>query len=241
MLYVVGLGPGDVKQMTPEAQEVLKEVDVIVGYTTYIKLVREFIKGKEIVNTGMRREVDRCQAAIDLAKEGKEVAVISSGDAGIYAMAGLIYELLESSKEDLDVKVIPGITASVGGAALLGAPLMNDFCHISLSDIMTPWDMIEKRLHMAAKGDFVICLYNPRSKNRSEHLSNALNIIKQYKGGDIYVGIVKDVGRKGEKSIITTIDELDVELVDMTTTVIVGNKFTRVYNNVMFTPRGYNL
>ena len=241
MLYIVGLGPGSEELMSPMAKEVLDKVDVVVGYTTYIKLVKDFIKDKEVVNTGMKREIDRCQTAIDIAQTGKEVAVISSGDSGIYGMAGLIIELLASQQSNLPVKVIPGITASIGGAALLGAPLMNDFCHISLSDLMTPWEMIEKRLHAAAQGDFVICLYNPKSKGRPKHLVKALQIIASYKGDETVVGLAKDIGRKDEEVVITTIKDLDDSLVDMTTTVIVGNRFTKIYNGMMYTPRGYDL
>ncbi|AEA00669.1 MULTISPECIES: precorrin-3B C(17)-methyltransferase [Aerococcus] len=240
MLYIVGLGPGDKDLMTKECLEVLDQVEIIVGYKTYIALIEDLIGGKEVYSTGMKGEIDRCQKAIELAKDtGKDIAVVCSGDSGIYAMAGLIFELLASQEEDIPVKVIPGLSAGIAGAANLGAPLMNDFCFISLSDLMTPWAMIEKRLHAAAQGDFVICLYNPRSKGRPKHLAKALEIIKSYKGGDIVVGIVKDVGRKEEETIITTIDELDEEVVDMTTTVIVGNRFTKVYKNWMYTPRGY--
>lgn len=241
MLYIVGLGPGSMEQMSPQALQAIEDADYIVGYTTYINLVRDLIKDKHVVNTGMKQEIARCEKAIELALEGKDVAVISSGDSGIYGMAGLIFELLRSKEIHLDVQVIPGITASIAGGALLGAPLMNDFCHISLSDLMTPWEMIEKRLHAAAQADFVICLYNPRSKGRPKHLEKALDIISKYKGTDVLVGIVKDVGRKKEQSILTTIGELDETLVDMTTTVVVGNKFTKEYDGWMYTPRGYDL
>lgn len=241
MLYVVGLGPGGSEQLSFEAKEAILNSDVIVGYVTYMKLVKDLVKGKELVHNGMRQEVERCQKAIDIAIEGKDVAVISSGDAGVYGMAGLILELIHTQKIDIPVKVIPGITASIGGAALLGAPLMNDFCHISLSDLMTPWEMIEKRLHAASDADFVICLYNPRSKGRPHHLKTSLDIMKQYKGEDTVVGIAKDVGRAKEEIILTTIKDLDENLVDMTTVVIVGNKETYVSNGRMVTPRGYTL
>ncbi len=241
MLYVVGLGPGEKEKMSLEAIEALNQAEVIVGYTTYIRLIKELVGDKEIVSTGMKQEIDRCQKALDLAKSGKEVAVISSGDAGVYGMAGLILELASKMPEKVDVKMIPGITASIAGAALLGAPLMNDFCHISLSDLMTPWEIIEKRLHAAASADFVICLYNPRSKGRPKHLAKALEIILQYKPADTIVGLAKDVGRKKETTILTTIHELDDTLVDMTTVVLVGNKETFVFDNQMITPRGYQL
>lgn len=240
MLYVIGLGPGSSELMAPAAVEAMEKCDVIVGYSTYMRLVRDYTKGKEIVTNGMRGEVERCQEAINIAKTGKNVGVISSGDAGVYAMAGLILELMEEGS-DIEVKVIPGITASIGAAALMGAPLMNDFCHISLSDLMTPWEVIEKRLHAAAQGDFVICLYNPRSKGRPEHLRTALNIISQYKSVDTIVGLGKDIGRKHENIVLTTIKDLDETLVDMTTVVIIGNKETYIKNGYMLTPRGYSL
>ncbi|EAF2117015.1 precorrin-3B C(17)-methyltransferase [Listeria monocytogenes] len=241
MIYVIGIGPGDKRLMTGEALQAIEDADVIVGYVTYIKLIKELIKDKEVVKTGMRREIDRCQEAVDIALTGKKVAVVSSGDAGIYGMAGLVLELAEKSNPDLEVKVIPGITASIGAAAVLGAPIMHDFCHISLSDLMTPWEVIEKRLTHAAIADFVVCFYNPRSKGRANHLANAFQKMMEYKSGDTVVGIVKDVGRKEERKIITTMRDIDYELVDMTTMVIVGNKETYVKNGKMITPRGYTL
>ncbi|EKZ1617719.1 precorrin-3B C(17)-methyltransferase [Listeria monocytogenes] len=241
MIYVIGIGPGDKRLMTGEALQAIEDAEVIVGYVTYIKLIKELIKEKEVVKTGMRREIDRCQEAVDIALTGKKVAVVSSGDAGIYGMAGLVLELAEKSNPDLEVKVIPGITASIGAAAVLGAPIMHDFCHISLSDLMTPWEVIEKRLTHAAMADFVVCFYNPRSKGRANHLANAFQKMMEYKSEDTVVGIVKDVGRKEERKIITTMQGIDYELVDMTTMVIVGNKETYVKNGKMITPRGYSL
>ncbi|AXY26121.1 precorrin-3B C(17)-methyltransferase [Suicoccus acidiformans] len=241
MLTVVGMGPGSFNNMTPAAHQAIENAEVIVAYQYYLQFFEEIIEGKEVISTGMTGEIERCRQAVNVALQGKEVALVSSGDSGIYAMAGLVFEILAAETLELEVKVIPGITASIAGAALLGAPLMNDFCHISLSDLMTPWEMIEKRLHAAAQGDFVICLYNPRSKGRPKHLAKALDIIREYKGGDIVVGIVKDIDREGEQAIITSIDTLDEELVDMTTTVIVGNKYTKVYGDYMYTPRGYDL
>ncbi|PZF87652.1 precorrin-3B C(17)-methyltransferase [Listeria ivanovii] len=241
MIYVIGIGPGDKRLMTGEALQAIEEADVIVGYVTYIKLIKELIKDKEIVKTGMRREIDRCQEAVNIALTGKNVAVVSSGDAGIYGMAGLVLELAEKSNPELEVKVVPGITASIGAAAVLGAPIMHDFCHISLSDLMTPWEVIEKRLLHAAMADFVVCFYHPRSKGRANHLANAFQKMMEFKSADTIVGIVKDVGRKEERKIITTMREMDYELVDMTTMVIVGNKETYVKNGKMITPRGYSL
>lgn len=241
MIYVIGIGPGCRDLMTQEAIAAMEDAEVIVGYKTYIKLVEEFIKDKEVVQNGMRKEVDRCQDAIDIAKTGKKVAVISSGDAGIYGMAGLILELITKQNLDIPVKVIPGVTASIGAAAVLGAPIMHDFCHISLSDLMTPWEVIEKRLRLAAEADFVICLYNPRSKGRSEHLAKAFKIMGEFKDGSTPVGIVKDVGRADQEKFICTFDTMDFERVDMTTMVIIGNKSTYIKDDLMITPRGYTV
>ena len=241
MIYVIGIGPGCRDLMTQEAIAAMEDAEVIVGYKTYIKLVEEFIKDKEVVQNGMRKEVDRCQDAIDIAKNGKKVAVISSGDAGIYGMAGLILELITKQNLDIPVKVVPGVTASIGAAAVLGAPIMHDFCHISLSDLMTPWEVIEKRLRLAAEADFVICLYNPRSKGRSEHLAKAFKIMGEFKAGSTPVGIVKDVGRADQEKFICTFDTMDFERVEMTTMVIIGNKSTYIKDDLMITPRGYTV
>ena len=241
MIYVIGIGPGCRDLMTQEAISAMEDAEVIVGYKTYIKLVEDFVKDKEVVQNGMRKEVDRCQDAIDIAKTGKKVAVISSGDAGIYGMAGLILELITKQELDIPVKVVPGVTVSIGAAAVLGAPIMHDFCHISLSDLMTPWEVIEKRLRLAAEADFVICLYNPRSKGRSEHLANAFKIMGEFKDGSTPVGIVKDVGREDQEKFICTFDTMDFERVDMTTMVIIGNKSTYIHDDLMITPRGYTV
>ncbi len=241
MLYIVGLGPGAQRQMTQEALDVLAKVDTIVGYITYIHLVADLIKDKKVVTTGMRGEIERSQKAIEIAKTGEDVAIISSGDAGIYGMAGLILEMAAKQEEHIDIKVIPGVTASIAAAAALGAPLMNDFCHISLSDLMTPWDVITQRIDAAAKADFVICLYNPRSKGRPNNLRQALDIILKYKSPETVVGIGKDVSRRHEIDKVTTIQDLDETEVNMTTIVIVGNKNTFVSDGRMVTPRGYTL
>lgn len=241
MLYVVGLGPGSKAMMTQEAREVIEQTKTIVGYATYVRLIEDMIEGKELVVTGMRGEIDRCKKALEIAQTGKDVAIISSGDAGVYGMAGLIMDLASKQGAKVEIKVVPGVTASIAAAAHLGAPLMNDFCHISLSDLMTPWEVIEKRLHAAAAADFVICLYNPRSKGRPHHLRKALDIISQYKAGTTVVGIGKDVARPKEIDEITTIDDLDETMVNMTSIVIVGNKETYVHDGRMITPRGYQL
>ncbi len=241
MIYVVGIGPGSKDMMTLEAIKAMENADVIVGYKTYINLITEFIQDKEVVSNGMRQEIDRCKRAVEIAKEGKTVAVISSGDAGIYGMAGLILELTAKEETEVPVKVVPGVTASIGAAAILGAPIMHDFCHISLSDLLTPWEVIEKRLRLAAEADFVVCLYNPRSKGRSEHLAKAFEIMGEFKDGSIPVGIVKDVGRENEEKFLCTFDTMDFERVDMTTMVIIGNKSTFIDGDKMITPRGYTV
>ena len=241
MIYVIGIGPGCESLMTLEAINAMKDAEVIVGYKTYIELVKDFIVDKEVVQNGMRKEIERCREAIEIAKTGKKVAVVSSGDAGIYGMAGLILELVTKEECNIEVKVIPGVTASIGAAAVLGAPIMHDFCHISLSDLMTPWEVIEKRLRLAAEADFVICLYNPRSKGRSEHLAKAFEIMGEFKDKSTPVGIVKDVGREKEEKFICTFETMDFERVDMTTMVIIGNKATYIHDDLIITPRGYEV
>lgn len=241
MIYVIGIGPGCKDLMTMEAIKSIGDADVIVGYKTYVDLVKDLIDNKEVVQNGMRKEIERCREAIEIAKTGKKVAVISSGDAGIYGMAGLILELVTKENLDIKVKIIPGVTASIGAAAVLGAPIMHDFCHISLSDLMTPWEVIEKRLRLAAEADFVICLYNPRSKGRSEHLAKAFEIMGEFKDKSTPVGIVKDVGRKNEEKFICTFGTMDFEKVDMTTMVIIGNKATYIHDDLIITPRGYEV
>lgn len=241
MIYVIGIGPGGKEYMTLEAIEAIKNSDVIVGYKTYINLIEDMISDKEVVQNGMRKEIDRCKMAVEIAKEGKNVAVVSSGDSGIYGMAGLILELVVKEDEDIKVKVVPGVTASIAAASVLGAPIMHDFCHISLSDLLTPWEVIEKRLRLAAEADFVVCLYNPRSNGRSEHLARAFEIMGEFKDGSTPVGIVKDAGREGEEKHICTFDTMNFEIVDMTTMVIVGNKSTFIDKDMMITPRGYTV
>ncbi len=199
MINVVGIGPGDIKMLTYEAKKAIEDSAVIIGYKTYIKLIEELISDKEIVSNGMKQEIDRCKEAIEIANTGKNVAVISSGDAGVYGMAGLILELLDVEKSDMKVNIIPGVTASTAAAALLGSPLMHDYCHISLSDLLTPMELIEKRVELAAEADFVICFYNPRSKGREGHLERAFDLIKKHKKDTTIVGIVKNAARENEE------------------------------------------
>lgn len=237
-VYVVGLGPGADKQMTMEAQEVMKLCPVIVGYTVYVDLVKEQYPDKVFLTTPMTQEVKRCQMALEEAKKGQDVAMICSGDAGVYGMAGL---MLETGKEypDVEIQIIPGITAANGGAAVLGAPLMHDFAVISLSDLLTPWEKIEKRVKAAAMADFVICLYNPSSKKRKDYLKKACEMMLEYKAGETICGTVRNIGREGEECHILTLQELRDTEVDMFTTVFIGNEQTIELNGKMVTPRGY--
>ena len=241
-IYVVGTGPGNIEHITPYAQRAIRVSDVIVGYSTYVELIRDMIIDKEVFKTGMTREIERCRKAVELALGGKSVAVISGGDPGIYAMAGLVFQLLkeEGRQPPLPlVEVIPGISALNACAARLGAPLMHDFASISLSDRLTPWSIIENRINAAAMADFVIIFYNPRSKGRAGHINKARKLILKHCSPETPVGIVKGAMRDGEKIIITDLDKmLDYEI-DMQTTVIIGNSRTFLWNDRMITPRGY--
>lgn len=242
--YVVGIGPGSPEQITPQATAALAAADVIAGYGTYIKLVQPLFPDKEYLQTGMTGEVKRCQLALEQAQAGRTVAMISSGDAGVYGMAGLVLQLAaEICPEQVEVVPVPGITAASSGAALLGAPLMHDFAVISLSDRLTPWEKIAKRLQCAAEADFCLVLYNPRSHGRPELLGRAREIISEHKSGQTPVGIVKNIGRPGEQTIVTTLSELDEEQVDMFSTVFIGNSQTYIQQTPagpkIVTPRGY--
>ena len=239
-VYVVGLGPGGVEQMTRRAQETLAACDVIAGYNVYIDLIKDDYKDKEFLSTGMRKEVERCKLAIEEALKGKTVAMVSSGDAGVYGMAGIMYQIAAEYPE-LDVEVVPGITAACSGAAVLGAPLISDFTLISLSDLLTPWEKIEKRLDLASQADFVICLYNPSSFKRHDYLQKACDIMQKNQRADVPAGIVRNIGREGEEYEIMTLAELRDAQVDMFSTVIIGNSQTEVINNKMITPRGYKI
>ncbi|KYH35510.1 cobalt-precorrin-3B C(17)-methyltransferase [Clostridium tepidiprofundi DSM 19306] len=235
-LYVIGLGPGGVEYLTIRAKKAIEESDIIVGYTKYIHMVRPLLEGKEIFSTGMRGEEDRCRKAIELSKD-KIVSVISTGDSGIYGMAGLILQL----KNDNDVEIIPGVTASSSAASVLGAPLMHDNCNISLSDLMTPYELIKKRVELAAKGDFVISLYNPKSNGRPHYLRECMNIIRKYRTSNTPVGVVKNALRDGQKISIFTIENFDDSIVDMLSIVIVGNSQSYIKNGRIITPRGYKI
>ena len=236
-LYVVGIGPGGREHMTYKAVEVIKECDVIVGYTPYIEYLGDLVEGKELFSTGMRGEVERCKAAIELVKEGKNTAIVSTGDAGLYGMAGPILELTEG----IEVEIVPGVTAAFSAASELGAPIMHDYASISLSDLLTPWEVIENRVEKAAEADFIITIYNPKSRGRKDHLEKVIGRILKHRSGKTPVGIVKNSGRDGREIIITTLDEIDYNKVDMLSVLIIGNSNTYIKENRIVTPRGYNI
>lgn len=229
--------------MTPQAKEAILGADCVVGYLTYLDLIKDLIKDKETVGTAMMQEVDRCQQAVDLAKAGHQVVVVSSGDSGIYGMAGLVMELANKvpAEERPQVDIIPGLSAVNVAAAVLGAPLMHDFAVISLSDLMTPWDLIKKRAALSAEGDMVIALYNPRSKKRITHLDEVRDIVLRFRDPKTPVGIVQKAGRAGQHMVISDLEHFTKEEVDMQTLVIIGNSQTYVENGRMITPRGYKL
>ena len=237
-LYVIGLGPGGAEDMSGRARAAIESCEVVAGYTVYVDLLREEFPDKEILTTPMRKEVERCRMALEEAVAGRNVAMVCSGDPGVYGMAGLIYELAHEYPP-VDIKVIPGVSASNGGAAVLGAPLMHDYCVISLSDLLTPWEKIEKRLIAVAEADFVISLYNPSSHKRPDYLQKACDILLAHKDGETVCGTVRNIGREGEEASIMTLAELRDTPVDMFTTVFIGNSQTVELDGRMVTPRGY--
>jgi precorrin-3B C17-methyltransferase len=254
-LFVLGIGPGSPDHLTKRAIDVLASVDVVAGYTTYIELIRPLIEGKKIISTGMTKELERVEAAIELARSGKSCAIVSSGDPGIYAMAGLVFETCQikniniappvrsttnlNDKGSLLVEVVPGIPALCAGASLLGAPLTHDFAAISLSDLLTPWEVIEKRIEAAARADFVIVLYNPKSKKRIWQLEKAQQILLAYRDKNTPVGIVVSAMRSKQDVRIVPLTQLHEAHVDMQTTVFVGSSQSSQYLDFMITPRGY--
>lgn len=235
---MVGIGPGEYEQMTIKAIKALEESDVIIGYTVYVELIEKYFKDKTLLTTPMKKEVDRCVLAFEEAKKGQTVSLVCSGDSGIYGMAELILEVGKDFK-DIEVEIIPGITAASSGASVLGAPLIHDFAVISLSDLLTPWEKIEQRLHSAAKADFVICMYNPSSKKRHDYLQKACDIVLEFASKETVCGIVKNIGREGQCAEVITLEELRDTQVDMFTTVYIGNSQTKVIDGKMVTPRGY--
>lgn len=239
-IYIIGLGPGTEELLAPRAKEAIIDSDVLCGYTVYVDLVREQYPDKEMITTPMKQEMKRCELALEAANAGKTVAMLCSGDAGVYGMAGPILEMLPDY-ENADAEVIPGITAAISGAAVLGAPIMNDFCVISLSDLLTPWEMIERRLEGAAAGDFAVCMYNPMSKKRVDHLARACDIFLKYRSAETVCGWVRNIGREGQEKRIMTLGELRDTEVDMFTTVFIGSSNTKEIGEYMVTPRGYKL
>ena len=237
-VYVVGIGPGSYEQMTIKAVRTLELSDIIVGYTVYVDLIREYFPGKELFSTPMMQEVDRCRKALEFAVEGKVVSVICSGDSGVYGMAGLVLELAEQFPE-VEIEIVPGVTAASAGAAVLGAPICHDFAVISLSDLLTPKDLIGKRLLHAAEADMIICLYNPSSKKRADYLHWACELILQHRSADTVCGYVKQIGRDGQEKHVLTLEELKDTQVDMFTTVFIGNSRTKTDGEWMISPRGY--
>ncbi len=255
IIRIVGMGPGDESMMTQQTIQALEESDVIVGYTVYLELLGERFAGKEFLSTPMKQEAERCRMCFREAVKGKTVAMVCSGDAGIYGMASLMFEIREEmgreekadpdagsiDYRDIGIEVIPGITAASSGAAVLGAPLNHDFCVISLSDLLTPWELIEKRLRAAAEGDFAIAIYNPSSKKRHDYLMKACDILLETLEPERACGYVRSIGRDGEEYHTCTLAELRDTEVDMFTTVFIGNSQSRIMGGRLITPRGYRI
>lgn len=237
-IYIVGMGPGREEMMTPEALNVLENADVIVGYPLYLQLLGERFQTKELLSTPMRQEKERCRLCFKEAEKGKKAALLCSGDAGIYGLASLMYEIGQDYPET-ELCVIAGITAASSGAAVLGAPLNHDFCVISLSDLLTPWEEIAKRLRAAAEGDFVIALYNPSSHRRKDYLEKACDILLHSIEGERVCGYVENIGRDGTKAAVCTLEELKKREVNMFTTVFIGNSRSEIINGKLITKRGY--
>lgn len=239
-IYIVGIGPGSYEQMTIQAVRALEECDTIVGYSVYIDLMKPQFPNKMFLSTPMRQEVQRCRMCFEEAAKGKTVAMICSGDAGVYGMTGLMH-VISKEYPDIVLKTVCGVTAAISGAALLGAPLIQDFVVISLSDLLTPWETIEKRIRAAAQTDMVICLYNPSSRKRHDYLKKACDLVLMYASEDTVCGVAENIGREGESYALYSLGELREACVNMFTTVFIGNSQTVVVNNKMVTLRGYRL
>lgn len=238
-VYIVGIGPGGAEYMTAQAKRVLEEAEVLCGYTVYIDLVKPLFPEKETYTTPMTKERERCLWALETAQAGKTVAMLCSGDAGVYGMAGLVLQLA-AGFPDVAVEIVAGVTAALSGGALLGAPLGHDFCVISLSDLLTPWEVIEKRLRCAAAGDFAVCLYNPASKKRQDYLQKACDILLSAgRSPETVCGWVRQIGREGQEKKLLSLQELREETLDMFTTVFIGAESTQAISGRMVTPRGY--
>jgi len=255
ILYIVGIGPGHFDHLSIRAREVLDRVDYVVGYQTYIELIRPLIKDKHIVSAPMKKEVERVEAAIEIAQKGNRCALVSSGDPGVYAMAGLVFEMCRHKNlsvtpaaykqdalksHDFRIEIIPGIPALCSGAALLGAPLTHDFAAVSLSDLLTPWETIVRRLDAAAAADFVIVLYNPKSKRRKTQLEDAQKTIMIHRHPDTPVGIVRSAMRKEQEVTILPLKHMNTARINMQTTIFVGNSESLIYGDYLITPRGYS-
>ena len=241
-ITVVGIGPGNLLDMTPRARQAIEEAAVIAGYNTYIKLIEPLLGERKVIGTAMMQEIDRCRMAVSEAAEGRDTVVVSSGDAGVYGMAGLVLELVlqqPAEKRPEFGGVIAGVSAVNAAASVLGAPLMHDFAVISLSDLLTPWETIEKRIEMAAQGDFVTALYNPKSKKRVENIEQVRKIMLKYRKAETPVGIVTAASRDGEGKIISTLADFTKQEINMFSLVIIGNSMTYVKDGYMITPRGY--
>ncbi len=241
VLAVVGTGPGAADLMAPRARQALEQAEIVVGYRTYLDLVRDCLNpASEVISSSMMQEIDRCRKALELAESGRRVALVCGGDPGIYAMAGLVFELAQAMEATASIEIIPGIAALNACAAVLGAPLMHDFAAISLSDLMTPWEVIERRLEAVAPADFVVVIYNPKSKKRTDQIVRAREILLTHRSPATPVGIVSAAGRDQESMRLTTLAAMLDEEIGMQTTVIVGNSQTFVWRDRMITPRGYS-
>ena len=243
-IIVVGIGPGNFDDMTPRARKAIENASVVAGYKTYINLIEPLLEGKEVIGTGMTQEVDRCKAAVEAAAAGKDTVVVSSGDSGVYGMAGLVLELVLQLPEAERPEwggVVAGVSAVNAAASLLGAPLMHDFAVISLSDWMTPWELIKKRAEAAASSDFVIALYNPKSRKRVNHIEEIRELVLKHRSPDTPVGIVSSASREKEEKVISNLENFTKEDIHMFSLVIIGNSNTYVREGYMITPRGYQL
>jgi precorrin-3B C17-methyltransferase len=240
-IFVVGLGPGGRDEATPRALRALEGCDVIIGYSVYAEMARRIFPDKDVRAFPMRREVERCRAAIEIALSGNTVGVVSGGDPGVYGMAGVMLEAAESCGGDVDIEIVPGVTACCSAAAVLGAPIAHDFAAISLSDLLTPWGVIERRIELASEGDFVICIYNPSSSKRADHLRRACDIALRTRSEETPAAWVRMAGREGESSRILTLEKLRDERLDMFCTAFIGNSLTRTWGDRMVTSRGYKL
>ena len=238
-LFVVGLGPGNARFLTGQARQALDQAQLICGYSVYIDLIKPLYPDKDYYTTPMKQEIDRCRHALASAQQGIPTAMVCSGDAGVYGMASPVLEL-SPEYPDVDIEVVPGITAALSGGAVLGAPLGHDFCVISLSDLLTPWQAIENRLTCAAKGDFALCLYNPGSRKRADYLQKAVQILlRAGKDPQTACGYVRNIGREGQSARVLTLAQLETAEMDMFTTVFIGSSTTRILDDRLITPRGY--